>query len=179
MNMRVGPWSVNVALTAHDDLDGDYGDWTLATKTIRVRNDLSELETAMTVIHELFHALSDLHHLRLSEQSVRALENSITQIIQDHPLAVMALVESVAPYDPDTRDTSASRTPWGQHGSAKEPDTDPPRAVDGRGEPYGPGGDGGARCAPRPARSDSWAQEALRKLRERGGLDGGEAAEES
>lgn len=96
-NVRLGPWTVNVEVAPSADLDGDYGDWDVRTKTVRVREDLSGLEMSMTFIHEMIHAMSDLHHLRLSEQSVRALENSITQLIQDHPALARTLVTAIAP----------------------------------------------------------------------------------
>ena len=125
MYMQVGPWTVQVVMTPPDDLEGDYGDWNCHSKTIRVRSDLSGLEMAMTLIHETFHALSDLHHLRLTEQSVRALENSITQLIQQHSDLAQLLLDSIR-HDSDPRHHPPYRAPWGVPQARPEPDSADP-----------------------------------------------------
>ena len=123
MEIRLGPWMVSVVLEDSEDLEGDYGDWDLATKVIRVRKDLGGLEMSMTLIHEMTHAISDLHHLRLTEQSVRAIENSVTQLIQSYPDLCKLLVEAIS-LDSDPRRSSSS----GGGGEYLHPSSVSPRA---------------------------------------------------
>lgn len=137
MNIRLGPWKISVDLTSSEDLEGDYGDWDLKTKTVRVREDLEALEMSMTLIHEMIHAMSDLHHLRLSEQSVRALENSITQLIQDHPELASLLTKAIAPNIYATNPQPPSGDTGRFYDPSTVPDGDADEAPDGRAGSYG------------------------------------------
>ena len=132
MKIQLGPWKVEVALTSVEDMERCYGDWDEQKKLIRIRDNLSALEMCMTLIHEMFHAISDLHYLRLSEQSVRALENTVTQLIQNSPDLAYYVVKAISKrdYDPDTRSTLAGpSTGWG-HDSPSEADGPSPKAPD-------------------------------------------------
>jgi len=146
MMIPLGPWKVEVQLTSKSDLNGDYGDWDLETKTVRVQDGLSALEMSMTLIHEMLHAMSDLYHLRLSEQSVRALENSITQLIQTSPDLAECLVEAIKPQGPRTYDANtwsalAGSGSWRGDDARPESGGVAPEAIDGSGvEDGGTGG---------------------------------------
>ena len=80
--LKVGP--VVVPVLVDKDLDG-YGCFdSLRSPRIRI-NQLTGLEREMTLLHELLHVFSEHYGLRLSESSVRVLEQIVTQFVLDNP----------------------------------------------------------------------------------------------
>lgn len=112
MILDIGPWKVSVLLVPQDTIPGSLGEWDLTTRTITILETLPPLDLSMALIHEVLHCLSDLYHLRLSEQSVRCLENSITSLIQSHPdlanLLIRAITTNTALF---SEDSDATPTP--------------------------------------------------------------------
>ena len=145
MIITLGPWEISVTFESATTLGDNYGDWCISTKSIRVLEGLPPLDSCMTLIHEFFHAISDLHYLRLSEQSVRALENTIATLVQSNPDLAYLLVEGLSgsPREPasippeDDHATTPRRRPgdgdW-KHDPASRPSELDLEAPEGRRE---------------------------------------------
>lgn len=132
--ITLGPWEVVIQLVPKEEILGCYGDWDEVTKTIRIRSDLHPTEIAMTFVHEMVHAISDLNHLRLSEQSVRALENTITVLVRSHPVLAVNVLTALIDTDPDCsakdHDKSTDSEPSGGDGSYSGPSRSSGACVD-------------------------------------------------
>lgn len=84
--LKLGPLDITIAVVPGlATSKGIYGDWDEYKRLIRLAGDQPPQSMAQTLLHELLHACSDLYYLRLSEQSIRCLENSITALLRDHP----------------------------------------------------------------------------------------------
>jgi hypothetical protein len=49
----------------------------------------------LAVLHELLHAIDDLFNIRLSEQSIRCLEQALASLVHDNPKETLAWVTSL------------------------------------------------------------------------------------
>lgn len=79
--IKVGPSYIPVY--RDETLEGLFGCFENFPSRILVKPQ-SQKDEDMTVLHELLHAVSDMYGLRLSESSVRVLEQVITQLVIDN-----------------------------------------------------------------------------------------------
>lgn len=90
--VKVGP--VVVPVFVDKELDGFGCFDAIPVPRIRI-SQLTGLEREMTLLHELLHVFSEHYGLRLSESSVRVLEQVVTQFVLDNPECVRDWVHRV------------------------------------------------------------------------------------
>lgn len=82
------------------DLDsGDYGQFDAEEAEISIRDGVSPVEEADTVLHEILHAVwfnMDIGNKKIEEHVVRKLATGLTQVFQDNPALVQYLVDAGA-----------------------------------------------------------------------------------
>ena len=89
--VRVGYQTVTVELVPPSDLGFTrLGNYSGSTAQIKICNDLNEVQTVQTFLHELFHAMIHTSGLstRMSseeEPTVDALSCALTQVLRDNP----------------------------------------------------------------------------------------------
>lgn len=88
--IKVGPFIIHIKYKEMGE--NVYGQYQSVPPLITIRPGLDDLQTATTIFHEALHAIENTYSVRLSEQTVRILETSITQLLQDNP----ALTEKLA-----------------------------------------------------------------------------------
>ena len=107
--VKVGP--IRVPVLVDKDLEG-FGCFDCApTPRIRIA-PLEGIEREMTLLHELLHVFSEHYGLRLTESSVRVLEQVITQFVLDNPKCATDWVKQVAGFRDRKYETIPS---WGNH----------------------------------------------------------------
>ena len=88
--VKVGPFVIHVNYKEMGE--NVYGQYQSVPPLITIKPGLDELQTATTIFHEALHAIENTYSVRLTEQTIRILETSITQLLQDNP----ALTEKLA-----------------------------------------------------------------------------------
>jgi len=82
MHIKVGPHKIQIVFV--EDIDG-YGEIKELPWTIRIKKSLSGRDTAMTLLHEVLHAIESIYGLTLGENKIRLLETTLSQIVIDNP----------------------------------------------------------------------------------------------
>ena len=91
--VRIGPHLVQIVIT---NLDDQFGEAQIhPTPVIRIDRKLDQLQTALTLIHELIEMAGLLHHLELDEYQVRALEMTTGIIIHDNPALAAYVAKAI------------------------------------------------------------------------------------
>jgi hypothetical protein len=82
-NLRIGAETITVKLLP--DSSEDQGQWCPTSRTISILGGLTKHQEALVLLHEALHAIADQYGLRLSEKSVRTLEQALGGLFRDNP----------------------------------------------------------------------------------------------
>jgi len=78
-----------------DDESGDMGRWDWLDAEILLNQSLKGAARALTLLHEVLHAISDMYGLDLEESQVRVLEQALGSFVKDNPKEAMRIVNEI------------------------------------------------------------------------------------
>lgn len=99
MQIRIGAQRIDVVPMPAEDDTGDLGRWHWEDQKIEIKGTLRGQAWGLTLLHEILHAVSDLHGLDLTEQDVRSLEQAFGSFCLDNPLVAQRIANALKPGD--------------------------------------------------------------------------------
>lgn len=96
--IAIGPYLLRIKKAEKLSDDESLGEMELSSEEILVKKGLSPKVSALTLLHECLHAISDVYKADLTEHQIECLENGLGEVIVRNPQLFMFLRESLLPH---------------------------------------------------------------------------------